>query len=587
MRSTSEDSGTSHACRNLRRTGLCLCLLLIAAHYEVASADEAKPKLREKAGAGTTEASNSLGGALKAQKEAEKNCPNAEDGAATDTPNGKKTAPSGLRAEDGDPSVGGRTRGTTCAVPDEEKPKLRGGEAQGDDAASKTANEKKAKAAREQAAAKAAAKAKEAAERAAALARPKNGSMVLVDIAEFIDEHAEVFLNEVKQALDGGEGCGSALKDSVLKFFGGQWVNSLMLCQVHEFSNGTIVKVPCTVQNHTAFVSRIYENATVDKDPQSQYWLGRMFETGCTIGENGVEVIGDDVNQAAQFYMDAGSQVPAANRALGQLLEAHGDENAASQLYSKALELGDIRSLALLGCLYEQHGSVEEALDLFTQGAAAKESLAMTMLALLLLDGKGIAADVPRAIDLLSQAAAQMECSAFYFLGHALEGGIGVKKNEKTASSFYEIAAGLGHAAAALALARMFNMGIGVAPDSEKAQLWAIKAAETGIQCATDDAYAELADQVKAEYASLPSQTPLIGGRPSRYEYIPITTYPLSKEEKAAQDALGFTGLELGPGDEIARYRHLEGSDYFKIPSVLWALENENENGVKKAKNRG
>ena len=54
MRSTSEDSATSHACRNLRRTGLCLCLLLIAAHYEVASADEAKPKLRDKDGAGTT-----------------------------------------------------------------------------------------------------------------------------------------------------------------------------------------------------------------------------------------------------------------------------------------------------------------------------------------------------------------------------------------------------------------------------------------------------------------------------------------------------------------------------------------------------
>jgi len=37
------------------------------------------------------------------------------------------------------------------------------------------------------------------------------------------------------------------------------------------------------------------------------------------------------------------------------------------------------------------------------------------------------------------------------------------------------------------------------------------------------------------------------GGRPSRYEYVPITTYPLSKEEKAVQDALGFTGTEPAP----------------------------------------
>jgi hypothetical protein len=37
----------------------------------------------------------------------------------------------------------------------------------------------------------------------------------------------------------------------------------------------------------------------------------------------------------------------------------------------------------------------------------------------------------------------------------------------------------------------------------------------------------------------------------------------------------------------MACYLYLEGLEYFKVPSVRWALQIENENGVKKAKNRG
>ena len=47
--------------------------------------------------------------------------------------------------------------------------------------------------------------------------------------------------------------------------------------------------------------------------------------------------------------------------------------DTAGQLYAKALEMGDVRALALLGALYQEHGSLPEALDLYTQGERERE----------------------------------------------------------------------------------------------------------------------------------------------------------------------------------------------------------------------
>jgi hypothetical protein len=232
-------------------SGVVLCAaLVIVLCTRVANAEDAVPKLklRDEDGAGAA-ADGDKQGAMPGFR------------SASGSASSKQGATPGLRAEDGDPSVGGRSRDKTCAVPDDkDKPKLRGGdESAGGDAESKAANEKKAAAVREQAAAKAAAKAKEATEKAAALAKPRNGSTVIVDAVEFVDEHSDVFLEQIKQALSGGAGEDTALKDSVLDFFGGQWINSLVLCQIHEFANGSFVKVPQAVQNYTILVSRIYD----------------------------------------------------------------------------------------------------------------------------------------------------------------------------------------------------------------------------------------------------------------------------------------------------------------------------------------
>lgn len=480
-------------------------------------------------------------------------------------PGGETPRAPGLREEDGDPSAGGRGRGSTCAVPDEGKPKLRGGDDEPLSAEAQAENEQKAQAVREKAGAAAAAKAKAAAAKAAALARPPNGSTVIVDTAELIDGAAQDLLEGVKRALsDGEEGC-RALRDSVLDLLGGQWANSITLCRVHEMTNGTSTRVPCAGQNQTQLFGMIYENATMRQDAQCQYWLGRMFEEGGFVGEDGMdEIVTKDVNQAAQLYMAAGPEVPAANRALGVLLQAHGDLESAASLYSKALEQGDVRSLALLGHLYQEHGQTGEAADLYEQGCKAGEPLAMACMGLMLQQGAGVEQDEKQAVELLVRAASHLECSAFFLLGRALEGGLGLRKDVKAASMLFEIAAKLGHVGAAAALVRLYNGGVGVEGDADKALEWAAVADQGGMVWG-DEAPV---DQAKAQYAAL--NAPLVGGRPSRYHYVPIVTYPLSEEDKAAQKRQGFSGLDPTPRlGETARYRYM-GADYFKLPSVLW-----------------
>jgi len=324
--------------RAASRVGLWVFAVMALAHCTHGASDDTPPSLRESGAAAD-------GGSAPTDE-----APTLREEVPPSS--GKESAAPpvlGLRAEDGDPTVGGRTRDSTCAVPDD-KPKLRGADEKEVTAESKVENAKKAKKAREQAAANAAVKAKAVAEKAAALARPKNGSLVIVDSTEFVEQKSDKFAEQIRQALGGGEGHHTALRDSVLEFLGGQWVNSLVLCKVHECANGTIHKIPCAVQNYTLLFGTLYENATMHGDPQCQYWLGRMYESGLSVGAGaGEEMVSQDSNQAAQLYMAAGDHVPAANRALGDLLQEHGDVDSAASLYTKSLELGDVRSLALLG----------------------------------------------------------------------------------------------------------------------------------------------------------------------------------------------------------------------------------------------
>lgn len=280
--------------------------------------------------------------------------------------------------------------------------------------------------------------------------------------------------------------------------------------------------------------------------------------------DDGEEIVPKDVNQAAQLYLMAAEQGHhEAARLLGMIFEEHGDQDRAAQYYMKAVELGDVRSISHLGIMYEQAGSVEEALSLFTQAELARDGLALTSLGRIYLQGKGVPQDGKKAVSYLERAVAENEILAFTYLGNAYEQGIGVEQNYSKAFEHYKRAADAGEWNAQARLAFLYSNGFGVEKNMEEAEKWAFKASQNGY----DDS-AQIAKEEIEAYANLEGKV-LKGGRPSRYEFIPHTPFPLSEEEKKERDEKGFDGFSA-VFDRVSLFRYTNSTVYFSNPEVFY-----------------
>eukprot|EP00960_Hanusia_phi_P005000 144101-Hanusia_phi.AAC.3 len=481
-----------------------------------------------------------------------------------------------LRADDGDPNVGGAGKGTTCPVKDEEsdenheKVELRG--LQESEGKPETTTQTK----------KSTAEAKKKA--AAGEAKLSDSNKKQPEKKQSKGTEAEAKQEDPKKKGVKGE------KDSKQKGSTSEQVPSKLeqlkqlngsiyfLLEEDAASNYSllspkrlqVINESLLVYNNDtwfpdtrSFFESIYQNATMHGDAQCQFWLGRMFELGGVM-DDGEEVVPKDVNQAAQLYALAAEQGhPEAARMLGTIFEEHGDADRAAQYYMKAVELGDVRSISLLGMMYEQAGSVDEAISLFTQAELARDGLAMASLGRIYLDGKGVPQDGKKAISYLEQAAAEKEIVAWTYLGRAYEQGKGVKQNYSSAFGFYKLAADAGEWNAQARLSFLYSKGLGVERNIEEAERWAMKAAENGY----DDTAEIAAEEIKA-YENLNGKV-LKGGRPSRFEYMPSTPFPLNEEEKRERDAKGFDGLSTVFG-RIARFRYTNSTTYLSNPEVFY-----------------
>jgi TPR repeat protein len=208
---------------------------------------------------------------------------------------------------------------------------------------------------------------------------------------------------------------------------------------------------------------------------------------------------------------------------------------------------------------------MEEAVQLYQQAAQAGDALGMSQLARLLEQGKGVAEDRLGALKLYRQAAAAGDAVALNGMGGFYERGDVVAQDLAEAARLYVQSAEGGDAFGAANAARCFQLGIGVKQSSKEAEQWARAAAEKGIRGETLQAETDA-----AEMANLPR--PLLGGRPSRYSYIPVADSELVSQNatEVAEDAL-YDGAGQIEG-QIVRFRRAESPVYFKSPNVLWEI---------------
>jgi len=319
-------------------------------------------------------------------------------------------------------------------------------------------------------------------------------------------------------------------------------------------------------ENDTDFLDydfdEIQHNATVLNDPECQYWLGRFLVSGA-YSEDGTELVTPDLNQAAQLLHAAMEQNHMlAARALGSLFEVHVDADQAAEVYMKAIELGDVRSVARLAGLYEDAEQLEEAVELYQKAAGAGDSLGMAHLARLLEEGKGVAKDKPAAFKLYTQAAEAGDASALNGLGVFYEFGELVAQDVQEAARLYIASAEGGDPFGAANAARCFQLGIGVPQSSTEAEKWAREAEEQGIHGGV-----LLAASEREEYNTL--GVPLMGGRPSRYAYVPISDAAAVGGGNVVPEGLVYDGADQIEG-QVARYTRASGDEYFARPDVVW-----------------
>lgn len=121
------------------------------------------------------------------------------------------------------------------------------------------------------------------------------------------------------------------------------------------------------------------------------------------------------------------------------------------------------------------------ARDYLTQSASQGRSRAQTLLAYLLINGKGGQVDVNRAVRLYKTAAERGDAHAQNNLGEIFETGSGGKKDPGEAMLWYERAAERGLGPAQFNAGRLWAIGVGEKKDPAKARALLVQAEAKGI----------------------------------------------------------------------------------------------------------
>jgi tetratricopeptide (TPR) repeat protein len=161
---------------------------------------------------------------------------------------------------------------------------------------------------------------------------------------------------------------------------------------------------------------------------------------------------------------------------LGRTLLAARNYSSAVASYKRAIELGNVQALHVLGKMYEEGTGVAKdpgGARFYYETAAEKNfAPAIVSLAALYQRGAGVIKDPAKAYDLYRRAADLGNAKAVNEMGMLAEKGLGTAKDAKQARVLYEKAAAAGDEEAMVNLARCYADGIGGRKDIDEARRW-------------------------------------------------------------------------------------------------------------------
>lgn len=262
----------------------------------------------------------------------------------------------------------------------------------------------------------------------------------------------------------------------------------LIMVSAVACNNSSKVVAPIEVPNLDSLKTYV-DKAVQTNDPKDQYFAARYYLE---------QYNASDSAKAMDLLLKSAAQdFPWAAMNLGNIYSADStnsyyDLKKAVEYYELGVKNGSDRAMTNLANLYMDGKGVEtdykKALQLRTDAtlgllalAEAGDAAAQERLGANLISGIGLSANKKIGLKWIRKSADQGFTSAISWLGWYYESGEGgLTKNPKEAFVYYEKAAEKGEAYALLKVARCYANGIGVESNLEKAFEYYLKAAELG-----------------------------------------------------------------------------------------------------------
>lgn len=225
----------------------------------------------------------------------------------------------------------------------------------------------------------------------------------------------------------------------------------------------------------------LWKNLAEQGDPDAQYALGWMYESGQGVAIN--------LNQAIHWYKQAASQdYVTAQYVLASMYDkgtgVAANPETAVAWYLKAANQANIESQFQLGLHYQDgNGALQNDRQSFIWfGKAAEQGhlAAQLYLGKIYQTGKGVKQDYYAAVKWYEKASSQGNTSAMYHLAELYEFGHGVVQDNQRAQSLYLASAAKNFAPSAYKAGEFYENGKAGTVDFEQALKWYKSAANKG-----------------------------------------------------------------------------------------------------------
>ena len=231
----------------------------------------------------------------------------------------------------------------------------------------------------------------------------------------------------------------------------------------------------------------LYKKACEYNSPRAFFRIGRMYEKGLGVAQDGNKALEYYLKASEWNYVDALYNI-GCMYGNGDLIPE--DYKKSFEYHLKASELGDADATYVVGELYKYGLGVDEneskACEYLFKASEMGNAEAIYQIGTMYEEGDGFPQDTAKAFEYYLKASELGHVDAAFNVGVMYHKGEGVPQNYSKAFEYYLKASEMNHETSTFNVGVMYNVGQGVVQNKEKAFEYFMRASELGNAVATN-----------------------------------------------------------------------------------------------------